>query len=276
MSKKKKTPPPDPQSLALPRVGVESHAHLDLEEFTEDMDAVLARAAACGVAEVGQVFLGPEAYAKGRERFAPYDNVFFILGMHPCDAAACDALTLDTMRKAFAEDARIKALGEIGLDYYWMETPKDVQQDVFRQQLRLALELDLRVVIHSREAEEDTVAVLDDMGFAGRPVLWHCFGRDAEFAAQLLDRGWHISIPGPVTYPKNAFLRDAVAAIPLERLLLETDCPFLAPQSYRGKRNEPAYLVFTAQTVAACKGLDTAALWKSCGDTARAFFGLPD
>ncbi len=275
MSKKNKPPLPAPESLGLPPVGVESHAHLDMEPFRDDLDQVLARARAAGVREIGQVFLGPAAYREGRSRFAAHEQVFFLLGIHPHDAVTCNHDALVAMDQAFAQDPRLRALGETGLDYYYMHSPMDVQQRAFRDQLALARERDLPVVVHSRDAEEDTVAILLDMGFAHRPLLWHCFGRDAAFAGRLLELGWHISIPGPVTFPKSQALREAAAIVPDDRLLLETDCPFLSPAPYRGRRNEPAYMVFTAQAVALARGVAVEEVWQRCGDAARGFFGLP-
>lgn len=278
MSKKKAAPRPVPQSLGLPCTGVETHAHLDMEHFDQDREQVLERARLAGVARIGQVFLGPAAYFKGRSLFTDHDNVFFLLGIHPHDAASCDAAALEAMRNAFAEDGGpagpLRALGEVGLDFYWLHAGEQEQERALRQQLQLALELDLRVVIHSRDAESRTLAILDELGFRERPLLWHCFGQGPELAAQLLERGWHISIPGPVTFPKSDALREAVAMIPLERLVLETDCPYLTPHPYRGKRNEPAYLAFTAEAVARIKGLEVSDLWTRCGETAKVFFGI--
>lgn len=279
MSKKKQnTPRPAPQELELPRTGVETHAHLDMEHFDEDREETLARARESGVARFGQVFLGPDAYHKGRDLFTQHADVFFILGIHPHDAAGCDVMALEAMRRAFLEERqgedRLRALGETGLDFYWMHASKEEQEQAFRKQLELALELELPVVIHSRDADERTLQILDETGLRERPLLWHCFGRDAAFAHELLERGWHISIPGPVTFPKSEALREAVAMIPVERLVLETDCPYLTPAPYRGKRNEPAYLAFTAQTVAEVKGMDPAELWSRCGETALEFFKI--
>ena len=123
---------------------------------------------------------------------------------------------------------------------------------------------------------EDCLAILDEAGFAGRPLLWHCFGLSSDWAKEFLDRGWHLSVPGTVTYSKNEALREAVKIIPAGRLLLETDAPFLAPEPYRGKRNEPALIGFTARTVAGLRGEDLRVLWTRCGDVTRRFFGLED
>ena len=272
---KKKAERPEPASLGLPRVGVESHAHLDGEDFSpEEIPAVLERAAGAGIAQVGNVYLGPAAYAAGRGLFAGHPEVFGILGQHPCDAATAVPGDVALMEAAFRADDNLKAVGEIGLDYYWDATTAEAQKRLFCDQLALARELALPAVIHSRDAAADTLAILDDLGFAGRPLVWHCFGGDAALAREIARRGFFLSIPGPVTYRKNTALAEAVAGLDPTRLLLETDAPYLTPEPWRGKRNEPALLVFTAARVAALLGLETAALWRQTGDNARAFFGL--
>lgn len=261
-----------PETLGLPPVGADSHAHLDGRDY--DVDTVLARARACGVRTVGNVFLGPAAYKAERSRFEAHPEVFFLLGVHPHEAAKMTGEDLDAMRQAFLSDGRLKAFGEIGLDYYYDFSPPDTQQHWFRCQLELALELDVPVVIHCRDAEHDCLAILDEIGFAGRPLLWHCFGLGPDWAGLLVERGWHLSVPGTVTYAKAADLREAARVIPAERLLLETDSPYLSPEPYRGKKNEPALLGFTAREIARLRGEDLHALWRQCGDNTRRFFSL--
>jgi len=277
---KRKTERPAPSSLGLPRVGVDSHAHLDgagedrAMATAEAIGAVLDRAGAAGVAQVGHVFLGPAAHAAGRELFAGRDEVFFLLGIHPCDAVKAAPGDVAAMETAFRADPGLRAVGEIGLDYYWDAGTAEVQKALFRDQLALARQLDLPVAVHSRDATADTLAILDDLGFAGRPLVWHCFGGDAALAAEISRRGFHLSVPGPVTYAKNTALAEAVAGCDRSRLLLETDAPYLAPEPWRGKRNEPALLAFTAVCVAGLLGLEPAELWRLAGDNARAFFRL--
>jgi len=273
MSKKKHTPfyPPP----ALPRTGVESHAHLNSRQFAMDLEEVLQRAAAAGVAQIIQVFLSPEAWAEGKERFASHPNVYFILGSHPTEAMNYNAEVEQGIRRAIAADRRIRAIGEIGLDYYWKDCPPDVQKDVLARQLSLAREVGLPAVIHCRDAEEDCLAMLESNGMQNQPLLWHCFGGNAKLAERVVENGWHISIPGPVTFPANDALREAVAAIPLERLLVETDCPYLSPMPLRGKRNEPANLGYTIDAMAKARSMPVEELWTVCGDNARRFFGIP-
>ena len=272
---KKKAERPEPASLGLPRVGVESHAHLDGEGFSPDeIPAILERAAGAGIAQVGNVYLGPAAYAAGRGLFAGHPEVFGILGQHPCDAATAEPGDVAVMEAAFRADDNLKAVGEIGLDYYWDATTAEAQKRLFRDQLALARELALPAVIHSRDAAADTLAILDDLGLAGRPLVWHCFGGDAALAREIARRGFYLSIPGPVTYRKNTALAEAVAGLDLTRLLLETDAPYLTPEPWRGKRNEPAYTVFTVRAMAEARGENPEDLWRTCGENARRFFGL--
>lgn len=271
---KKKPVRPDPETLGLPCTGVESHAHLDSTDFDADRDAMLARARRCGVRHMGNVFLGPEAYRNNHHQFAAHPDVFFILGIHPCNGHECTADALDAMRQAFASDPRLKAVGETGLDFYWDDCAPDVQRAAFRAQLALAREVAKPVVIHSRDANDATMDMLEAEGFKGYPLLWHCFGADAALARRIVDNGWHISLPGPITYKANEALRHAASVIPADRLLLETDCPYLSPEPYRGKRNEPAYLGFTATCVAEARNEDVTTLWTRCGDNAIRFFGL--
>lgn len=266
----------DPETLHLPRLGVDCHAHLDSARLWPDFEAVLGRASLAGVARIGQVFLGHSAYKDKREIMGARPELFFIVGVHPSDGHEVDASEWPALREDFRADDKIRAVGEIGLDFYWKDCPPEVQDRIFREQLRMAKEVDRPVVIHSRDAFAETMTVLDEEGFAARPLLWHCFGGDAAMAGEIVRRGWHISVPGPVTFPANQALRDAVKVIPDDRLLVETDCPYLAPEPWRGKRNEPALSVFTAQAVAGEKGMPTEELWALCGQNAERFFGLKE
>ncbi|WP_147818960.1 TatD family hydrolase [Salidesulfovibrio onnuriiensis] len=272
MAKKKKRR--EPESLELALVGVETHAHLDMEDFDEDREAVLARARACGIASVGNVFLGPDAYDAKQHLFEGHPEVFFLMGVHPNEADELTDDALARMRERFQDDPRLKAVGEIGLDFYWDRVAPEVQRDAFRRQLVLARELELPVVIHSRDAHEATMEILVEEGFRDYPLLWHCFGGDTEQAREIIANGWHISLPGPVTYKANHDLHAAVSQLPLERMVVETDCPYLSPEPWRGKRNEPAYAVFTAERVALLKGISLADIWRILGENARRFFRL--
>ena len=272
MSSKKNDPwfaPP-----ALPCTGVESHAHLNHPRFADDLEAMLGRAREAGVAWFGQIFLSPQEYHTHIERFSTWADMFFIVGIHPTDLLEHSITVLDEIQAIIASNKRIRAVGEIGLDYYWKDCPADLQKQFFIPQLHMAKDLGLPVVIHCRDAEEETLSILTAEGLTGYPLLWHCFGGDSELARRVLDAGWHISVPGTVTFPKNQALREAVARIPDDRLLVETDCPYLAPVPLRGKRNEPAYLGYTIAAMAQARNTSPEQLWTTCGNNARRFFGL--
>lgn len=272
MSKKKSQPfyPPP----ALPRTGVESHAHLNSRQYNLDREDVIARAAAAGVAQIIQVFLSPEAWRSGKVLFDHHPHIYFILGIHPTEAQQFTDDVAEQIGQAVAADSRIRAIGEIGLDFYWKDCPPEIQKEAFAKQLDLARRLSLPVVVHCRDAEADTFAILERRGFAGYPLLWHCFGGNSAMAERIIGNGWHLSVPGPVTFPANTELREAVARIPADRLLVETDCPYLSPMPLRGKRNEPANLGYTIAAMAEARGTTPAELWTACGDNARRFFGI--
>lgn len=274
MSKKKSAPKTSPLELAMPHCGFDTHAHLDLDHFGKDVEQVLAQAHAAGISHLGNVFLSSAKYHANAPLFAQHPEVFFILGIHPCEAQDCTPEELAALKEILQSDERVCAVGEIGLDYYWDDCPKDIQKAALKAQLQLARQVERPVVIHCRDAYQDTLDILEGEGFAGYPLIWHCFGGDAAQAAHIINNGWHISIPGPITYPANTALREAVRTIPLDRLLVETDCPYLAPVQWRGQRNEPAFAVFTAACIAQEKNMAPAELWELCGNNARKFFGI--
>jgi len=272
---------PSPVTLGLPPVGVDSHAHLDpldgeQNDLSGDLAGVLHRAREAGVCAVGQVFMGPEAYAAGRDAFdgAPLD-VFFLMAVHPCEAMKCTGRVMEAMRRAFMDDARLRAVGETGLDFYWPDCPHLVQEEAFRLHIAMARETGRPVVIHSRDAAADTLRILEAEGVVNWPVLWHCFSGDAVSKLErILANGWHVSVGGAVSYPANAPLRDALTRIPPDRMLLETDSPYLAPEPWRGKPNEPAFCAFTCAAIAKVLGEKPADVWERCGVNARRFFGI--
>lgn len=281
MSSKKNRPLP--QSLGLPFTGADSHAHLDDERLLPDLSGMLERAASSGVSLIVHMFLQHERYASNRDLIlnaaaalpkAP--DICFVRGLHPEDVLAADEEEWEHLVDAVKNDPLIRAIGEIGLDYHYEEgySPSALQEPWFRRQLRLARELDKPVVIHSREAWDRMFAILDEEDMPGRPLLWHCFGGDAARARQIMERGWHIAFGGAATFKANAEVREALHAVLPERLMLETDCPYLAPEPWRGKTNEPALAVFTAERLAPELAMSTEELWTLAGENARRFFGM--
>ena len=239
---------------------IDSHCHLAGKEFASDLDAVVARAREAGLVRC-LVILGAEddeEIVQAEAVKAAWPDVRFAVGVHPHQAhrfAAAPEVAADLVASRLDEIPGVCAIGEIGLDYHYDFSPKEVQDAVFRAQLRLARDRALPVVIHTREAEEDTLRVIQEEGGGVLRGVFHCFSGDAAAAGRALATGFHVSIPGIATFPKGAELRDAVKQIPEERLLIETDSPYLAPVPFRGKRNEPAHVTRVLDTVAESRGI---------------------
>ncbi len=238
---------------------IDSHCHVAGPEFAGDLDAVVARARAAGVVAAMVVLAaddGPEL-AQAAAVAACWPGVRFAIGIHPHAAGRFAADPAGAARAvAAAMDAQplTRALGEIGLDYHYDFSPREVQQHVFRVQIGLARTRALPIVIHTREATEDTFRILADERAAEVGGVFHCFTGDRDMARQALDAGFHLSLAGIVTFPRALELREVARMVPLDRLLIETDSPFLAPVPYRGKRNEPAYVARVAETIAEVRG----------------------
>ena len=251
---------------------IDSHAHLEMEEFDDDRDAVLGRAAAAGLMAIVTVGTTIPDCEKAVELARLYPSVYAAVGIHPHEVKGIDAGTYDALR-VLAQQEKVVAIGEIGLDFFYDLSPREVQLRRFAEQLDLALELDLPVIIHDREAHAETLRILQQRKGRLRGVL-HCFSGDAAMARECLALGFYLSVAGPVTYRKSEQLRAVAREIPAERLLIETDAPYLAPQPYRGKRNEPAYVVETARCVAEIRGISLGELERVTEENARRLFGL--
>ncbi len=261
-------PRANPESLCMPFSGADSHAHLDDEHLLPRLEEILDRAVRSGLSFIVHVFLLHDRYTSHRGRIlhaasalSPAPTLCFIRGLHPEDVLRADEEEWEHLVEAVRTDPLIRAVGEIGLDYHYdsADSPPDLQEWWFRRQIRLARDLNKPVVIHSRDAWEKTFSILEEEGMPGHPLLWHCFGGDTAQAARILENGWHIALGGAVTFGPNAATREAARIIPLDRLMFETDCPYLAPMPWRGKCNEPAFAVFTAARIAEEKGVDAAA-----------------
>lgn len=250
---------------------IDTHAHLDDRAFDEDRDAVLARARAAGVRAIVNVAYNEQKWASTAALCAAYPEVYAVVGVHPHDARSWSAAVGERLRVALRAP-RVVGLGEIGLDFYRDYAPHDRQRAAFLAQLAIAREAGVPVVIHSRAAEDEVVATLAEAGI-GRGVL-HSFSGSPAAAARSLDLGLHISLTGPVSYPKAERQRELARLIPRDRLLLETDCPYLAPQARRGKRNEPAFLRFTAEAIAAARDEPVEELIAATTANAAALFGV--
>jgi TatD DNase family protein len=232
---------------------IDTHVHLNADQFEEDVDEVIERARESGVQEMVVVGFDTKTINIAMELVEKYDFLYAAVGWHPVDAVDCDDEKLAWIEE-LAAHPKVVAIGETGLDYHWDKSPRDVQKDVFRKQIALAKKVGLPVIIHDREAHEDIVEVLREEKAEEIGGIMHCFQGDIEMAEACLDMNFYISFGGPVTF-KNAKLPKEVAkTIPRDRLLVETDAPFLAPHPYRGKRNEPAYVKLVAEQLAELRG----------------------
>ncbi|MBI1923755.1 TatD family hydrolase [Candidatus Poribacteria bacterium] len=232
---------------------IDSHAHIQLNEFDVDREAVLARAREAGVHAILTVGFDLKTSRGAIALAERHEHIYATVGMHPHDAKALNDETLQIFRE-LAAHPKVLALGEMGLDYYRDLSPRPLQKIAFERQLELAEELDLPIVIHNREAYHDILPILLARRGRVRGVM-HCFSGDVEIMRQSLDIGFYIGIGGPVTYRKSDALQAVAREVPAERLLVETDCPWLAPQFRRGKRNEPAYVRSTAEQIAKLRGV---------------------
>ncbi|MCC7035114.1 MAG: TatD family hydrolase [Acidobacteria bacterium] len=239
---------------------IDSHCHIAGEEFADDLDAVVARAREAGVLSALVILAADDEaeIARSARVLEAWPACRFAVGVHPHHA---HVFATDPEEAARLVERRLDALpaaravGEIGLDYHYDFSPREVQQAVFRAQLRVARERQLPVVIHTREAEDDTLRILGERGRVDTAGVFHCFSGDVAAAERVLATGYHVSIPGIVSFPKASELRAAAARIPAERLLVETDSPYLAPAPFRGTRNEPAYVKRVVEVVAEARGV---------------------
>lgn len=233
---------------------IDTHAHLDSGQFSTDRDAVIARAAETGISHILTIGCDLGSSQASVVIAAAHPSVYAAVGIHPHDAGEADAAGLAELRRLAAEP-KVVAIGEIGLDFYRDRSPREVQRQAFRAQIRLARELGLPIIVHDREAHEEVVQILRDERASEVGGVLHCFSGDLTMARACIELGFYISFPGTITYPKNDAAREVVRAVPIDQMLVETDCPYLAPQAYRGRRNEPAYVRHAAEAIAAIKGL---------------------
>jgi TatD DNase family protein len=255
---------------------IDSHCHLADDVFGKDLDQVVARARAAGVQTAMIVLAAGDAAEEAQATRVGelWDGVRVAIGVHPHAAhefADDPAQAAQVVRAQCARTPSVRAVGEIGLDYHYDFSPRTVQQQVFRAQVRMARELGYPVVIHTREADEDTLAILEEEGGGEVRGVLHCFTGTAALARAGLDLGFYISVAGILTFPKAHELRETVKQVPLDRLLTETDSPFLAPVPYRGKRNEPAFVAKIVEVLATVHGVSPASV---AAETTRNFAAL--
>jgi len=231
----------------------DSHAHYDSRQFEEDREELLNSMQENGVGTIVNAGASWRSVTSVVELAEKHPSVYAAVGIHPDDVGDLDEERFAFMKKQ-CQHNKVVAVGEIGLDYYWDKLSHDIQKQWFERQLELARELDLPVIIHSRDAAEDTLAIMKKCAKGLRGVV-HCFSYSKELAEEYVKMGFHIGVGGVVTFKNGKKLKEVVEAVPMERILLETDCPYLAPEPYRGKRNNSLYLTYVAQAIADIKGI---------------------
>lgn len=254
---------------------IDTHAHLEMREFNDDREDVIQRARDAGVEYIITIGTTVESSRDAVLLAEKHDGVYAAVGIHPHEAKDILHPAYEVIRH-FAKHPKVVAYGEIGLDYYHEHTQRSVQQRKFRDMLHEARELGLPVIVHDRDAHEDTLRILKEAWDPALGGIMHCFSGDIDYARQLMDLGFYISIAGPVTFPKAQALRDVVKQVPIEQMLIETDAPYLTPQPFRGKRNEPAYVRYTAEEVAKVKGLSFDDVARITSFNAMQLFGIGD
>ena len=253
---------------------IDTHAHIDGLEFSADFDEILTRAADSGVSTIISVGADIESSRAASKLALAYDQIYCAVGIHPHDAARVNDKCFDIIRQLALENPKVVAIGEIGLDFYRNHSPRDIQEEVFRRFIRLARQLALPVIIHDRDAHEQVLKILREEKASEVGGVFHCFSGDLPMARECVEMGFLISIPGTVTFPGNESLREVVRGMKTEHLLLETDCPYLAPVPYRGKRNEPGHVRIVAEKVAELKGLSLEDVGRITTLNAKRLFGI--
>ncbi|WP_100374369.1 TatD family hydrolase [Bacillus sp. FJAT-45037] len=230
----------------------DTHVHLNADQFEEDLEEVIERAMSAGVSNMVVVGFDEKTINRALYLVEKYDMLYAAVGWHPVDAIDMTAEHLAWLEE-LAAHPKVVALGEMGLDYHWDKSPKEVQKEVFKKQIQLAKKAKLPIIIHNREADQDIVDILREEGAAEVGGIMHCFGGSVEIAKLCLDMNFYISLGGPVTFKNAKRPKEVAKEVPIDKLLIETDCPYLAPHPYRGKRNEPAYVKLVAEQIAELK-----------------------
>jgi TatD DNase family protein len=257
---------------------VDSHCHIDGPEYDVDREEVIARAREAGLTTMLNIGTGDPhsgVFERAVALAEQHREIYCAIGVHPHDAKLFDEAARQRLIDLARQSSRVVAWGEIGLDYHYDHSPRDVQRDVFRRQLAIARELDLPVVIHSRAADDDTIAILrEEFSGYSRAGVMHCFGGSLQMAEQAIELGFFISFAGNLTFKKADDLRAIARQLLLERLLVETDCPYLTPVPFRGKRNEPARVVETAKFLAELKDVTLEEAGRVTSENFARLFGL--
>lgn len=254
---------------------IDTHVHLNADQYEEDVEEVITRALDAGVTTMIVVGFDRKTINKAMELTKRHSFIYVVIGWHPVDAIDFTAEDLDWI-ESLAAHPKVVGIGETGLDYHWDKSPKDIQQEVFRKQIQLAKKVNLPIIIHNRDATADIVRILKEEKAGEVGGIMHCFSGSVETAKECIEMNFMISLGGPVTFKNAKTPKEVATEIPLEKLLIETDAPYLTPHPYRGKRNEPAYVVLVAQEIAALKRISVEEVAKVTTANARALFGISE
>lgn len=252
----------------------ETHTHLNAQEFDEDREEVIARARENGVGTIVNIGFNAETIPTCIELAEKYDFIYAVVGWHPQDARDMTDEHLSWIEE-LTRHPKVIGLGEMGLDYYWDTSPKDVQADVFRKQIRLARKVGMPIVIHNRDAHQDVINILREEKAAEVGGIMHCYSGSWETAKMALDMNFYISFAGPLTFKNAKQPKEVAAKVPLDRLLIETDSPYLTPHPFRGKRNESGYVRYVCEEMANIRGLSCEEMARITAENARRLFRLP-
>ncbi|HHV46238.1 MAG TPA: TatD family hydrolase [Tissierellia bacterium] len=252
---------------------IDSHAHLDDERFDKDRDSIIKSLRESGIELVINPGADVGSSIKAVALSEKYDNIYAAVGVHPHDAKDMDENTIELLR-SFSKREKVVAIGEIGLDYYYDNSPRDIQKKWFREQLRLAKEVGLPVIIHSRDAAGDTFDIIKEAQDGTLRGVLHCYSGSVEMAMEYVKLGFYISLAGPVTFKNARVSKEVAKAVPIDRLLIETDSPYLAPEPYRGRRNEPIYVRYVAGAIAEIRDMTFEELAKKTAENTKRLFGI--
>jgi TatD DNase family protein len=254
---------------------IDTHVHLNADQYDEDLQDVINRAREAKVSKMVVIGFDTITIKRAIELAEEHPDIYAVVGWHPVDAIDCTEDDLKWIEE-LASHPKVVAIGEMGLDYHWDKSPKDIQQVIFRKQIQLAKRVKLPIVIHNREATEDVVQILKEEGAAEVGGIMHCFSGSVETAKQCIDMNFMISLGGPVTFKNSKKPKEVAKEVPLEYLLIETDAPYLAPHPYRGKRNEPSYVPLVAEEIARLKDLPIEEVAEKTTQNALRFFNIEE
>lgn len=254
---------------------IDTHVHLNADQYENDVEEVITRALEAGVKKMVVIGFDRKTIDKAMELTEQYPFIYAVVGWHPVDAIDCTEEDLEWI-ESLAAHPKVVGIGEMGLDYYWDKSPKEIQQQVFRKQIRLAQRVGLPIIIHNRDATADVVRILKEEEAEKTGGIMHCFGGSVETAKECIDMNFMISLGGPVTFKNAKTPKEVATEIPLEHLLIETDAPYLTPHPYRGKRNEPAFVTLVAEEIARLKDLPIETVAARTSENAMKIFKIDE